>query len=103
MVVRDLDYRLPAETRRIVDEMQLRFRSTLEYDVEPVVFLEALCRLVLIIAERDLADGRATLHLDEPDVCESLVVVRVPWTAMRSISSSPKAWDIFAVNAAGFS
>jgi hypothetical protein len=59
MVVRDLDYRLPAETSRVVDEMQLRFCPTIEYDVEPVVVLEALGRLILVITECALANGRA--------------------------------------------
>jgi len=48
-----------------VDEMQLRLRPAVEYYVEPVVFLQALRRLVLIVAERDLPDGRAAFHLDE--------------------------------------
>src|ERR1700719_4307478 len=58
MVVRDLDHWLPAETRRIVNEMQLRLRPTVEYDVEPVVVFQTFCRFVLVVAERDLTDGR---------------------------------------------
>jgi hypothetical protein len=117
MVVRDLDHRLPTETRWVADEMKLRLRPTVECDVEPVVFLETLRRLVFIVAERDLADGCAAFHLNEADVGEGLVVVRVrlsrddikaavsfstlsitqprsiscriaSWTAIRSISSS---------------
>ena len=54
-----LHHRLPTETRRIVNEMQFRFRATVEYDVEPVVVLEALGRLILVITECALANGRA--------------------------------------------
>src|SRR5437588_5780501 len=67
--------------------MQLRLRPTVENDVEPVVFLEALCRLVLVVAERDLADGRAAFHLDESDVGECLVVVRV-WFSRDDVESA---------------
>src|SRR4051812_13987672 len=77
MVVRDLDHRLPAETRRIMDEGQLRLCPTVERDVEPVVFLETLCRLVLVVAERDLTHRRTTFHFDEPNVGEGLLVVWV--------------------------
>src|SRR6266478_5815497 len=77
MVVRHLDHRLPAETRRIVNEMHFWLRPTVEYYVEPVILLEAVCRLVLIVAECDFTDGCAPFHFDESDVGKGLVVVLV--------------------------
>ena len=77
MIVGHLNHRLPAETCRIVNEVQLRLCPTVECHIEPVVLLEAVCRFVFIIAERDVADGRTTFHLDKSDVGKGLVVMRM--------------------------
>src|SRR5260221_12634810 len=77
MVVRDLNDRLPTEARWLVNKVQFRRRPTVICDIEPVIFLEAICRLVFIITKGNLADSSAAFHLNKSDVGECLVVVRM--------------------------
>src|SRR5688572_27408772 len=72
VVVLHLHNWLPAERSRVLKRIELRDRRAVENDVEPEVVAQSLCGAILISRERDLADARTPLHLDEASPQENV-------------------------------
>src|SRR6185437_10323974 len=94
----DLDNRLPAESGRVLNCVQLGRDAAVVDDVEPVVMLQPLGGPVLVQRQRDLADAGPPLHLDEPNLDERPGILRVP-TARDQIEASIVALDALDVPA----
>ena len=62
----------PIKLRRVANYADCRVIATVEDDIEPVIFLEALGRSVLVAGQSNLANLGSALYLDEPNLNRSL-------------------------------
>ena len=67
----------PVEGGWVLNNLDLRLRTTVEDNIKPVVLPKPLCRPVFICRESNLPDNRPAFHFDEPHLDCGLRVLRM--------------------------